>query len=172
MEGDPACDGDRDQHTDLEAGDRERDEEVAEHEQSARDRRGEQLALGAVLAVADHAEPGEHRVQRDQQAECADRDERLVGDAGVECLLEGWGDHEREQDRREERHDELAGSARGELEAAPRQGREPGDLVSGLSRKWGADAGERWAGMAFIGDPFGVVWGQAASARRSPVSWR
>ena len=53
----------------------ERDDQVAEHEQRPRDRRGEQLAPGAALAVDDHAEAGEHRVQRDQQADGADRDE-------------------------------------------------------------------------------------------------
>ena len=79
----PRATRDGDQHADLKRGDGERDDEVAEHEQRARDRGGEQLALGAVLAVADHADPGEHRVERDQQPERADGDERLV--RGARC---------------------------------------------------------------------------------------
>jgi hypothetical protein len=39
------CDGD--QHADLQRGDRQSDEQVTEYEQATRDRRGQQLALGA-----------------------------------------------------------------------------------------------------------------------------
>ena len=107
-----------DQRRDLEAGDRERDDEVAEHEQRARHRRRQQLALGAALAVDDHAEAEEERVQRHQQADRADRDVRLVACRGVQRGFQRRRDHECEQHRRQQRHDELARRARGQREAA------------------------------------------------------
>jgi hypothetical protein len=56
VEVDAAGDGDGDQNADLQAGDRERDEQIPEHEQAPRDGRGEQLALGAALPVDDYPE--------------------------------------------------------------------------------------------------------------------
>ena len=80
LEVDPAQDGGSDQRRQLQAGDRERDREVAEHEQAPVDRRGEQLPLGAALAVDDDADAREHRVERDQQAHRRDGHERRVVD--------------------------------------------------------------------------------------------
>jgi hypothetical protein len=77
--------------------------------------------LCAVLAVDEHADPGEHRVQRDQQTDGAGGDECLVGSARVQSLFERRCDHEGEQNRGEQRHDQLAWCARAELEAAARQ---------------------------------------------------
>ena len=67
-------DGESDERRYLQAGYREGDNEVAEHEQPARHRCGEQLPLGAALPVDDHAESEEERVQRDEQPDRADRD--------------------------------------------------------------------------------------------------
>jgi hypothetical protein len=49
----------RDQRHQLEAGDRERDQQVGEHEQRTGDRRREQLTLGAAVTIDDRAQPGE-----------------------------------------------------------------------------------------------------------------
>jgi hypothetical protein len=101
--------------------------------------------LSAAFAVDDHTEPGEHGVQRDQEADRAGGDEGLVGGAGVERLFERWCDHEREQDRREQGHDQLAGGADAELESSRRERSERrervvGDLAAGQDR-FGADGG-------------------------------
>ena len=56
--GSPRSDRDAEQHADLERGDRERDGQVADHDQSPGDRRGEQVAPGAALPVDDHADAG------------------------------------------------------------------------------------------------------------------
>ena len=45
------------------------------------------------------------------------RDERFVGRRRLQGLLERRGDHEREQDRREERNDELSRCSDAELKA-------------------------------------------------------
>ena len=99
VEVDAARAGDTEQDADLQRGDGERDDEVREHEQRSRDRRGEELPLRTRLAIDEHADPGEHRVQRDQQADRAGGDVRLVRRARVQRLLERRGDHECEQDR-------------------------------------------------------------------------
>ena len=52
-------DGEPNERRDLQPGYREGDDEVAEHEECARHRRGEQLALSAALPVDDHAESEE-----------------------------------------------------------------------------------------------------------------
>jgi hypothetical protein len=101
--------------------------------------------LGAAFAVDDHAEPGEHRVEWDQEADRAGGDEGLVGGAGVERLFERGCDHDREQDRGEQGHDQLAGGANAELESSCRQRRERrervvGALAAGQDR-FGADGG-------------------------------
>jgi hypothetical protein len=114
VEVDPPHHRERDEHTDLKSRRRYRDDEVPEDEQRPVDRCGQQLALRTALAVDDHTEPGEHRVQGDQQAERADGDERLVARTRVQRLLECGRDDEREQDGREKRHDELPRSARGQ----------------------------------------------------------
>jgi hypothetical protein len=82
-ETDATRDRDDDQRHDLESRYRYGNRKVAEHEEGPRHRCREQLALGAVLAVHDHGQAREHRVQRDQQADRADRDEGLVGAARV-----------------------------------------------------------------------------------------
>ena len=121
MEVDPARKREEDQRDDLERGHREGDREVAEHEERARNRSSEQFPLGAVLAVDDHAESGEHRVQRDEQADGADGDEGLVRRPGVQRLLQRRRDHEREQHRRHERNEQLARRPRGQLKPPARE---------------------------------------------------
>ena len=165
VEVDAAGEGHADQDADLERRHAERDDQVPEHEQRARHRRGQQLALGAGLAVDDHAEPGEHRVQRDQQADRAGGDERLVRAARVERVLQRGRDHEREQDRGQQRHDQLARCADGELETAARERRERAERVSREARKRPSQV-EGSCGHVVLPS------GQAASRSWPPVSRR
>ena len=97
-----------DQHRDLKRGQAERHGEVAEHEVGARDRRGQELALGAAVAVDDHAQPGEDAAQRDDEPDRSDAHERLVVDVRVQAAggdLQRRGDDDGEQRRAEQRHE-------------------------------------------------------------------
>jgi hypothetical protein len=114
---------------DLQGGEGERDREVAEREERPRDRSGEQIALGDVVAVDDHADPGEHRVDGNQEPDRADGDKRLVADTGVQRLPERRSDHEREQDRHRQRHEQLVEAARGQLASNATGGSRAGRAV-------------------------------------------
>ena len=108
-------------------GQHERHREVADHQVGPRDRRRQQLALRAAVAVDDHAEPGEDAAQRDDEPDRADADERLVVDVRVQAAgrdLERRRHDQREERRAEQRHEDLPGVAGGERRAAPREGRE------------------------------------------------
>src|SRR5262249_10207636 len=106
-----------DDHDDLQQAQAEHHHQVPRDQQRAGDGGGEQFALGAAVAVDDHAQPGERGGQRHEQADRADGDERRVVDAGVQAAergLERRGDDQREQDRREHRHGDLAGVVGGQ----------------------------------------------------------
>ena len=115
-----------DQHDDLERGDHQGDGEVGEHDQRAAHRRGQQVAAGAALAVDDDADAGEHAVQRDEQADGADRGEAHVVEAGDRRAdrRERGRDHEREQHGRQQRHEQLPRRAGAEREPAAGERRE------------------------------------------------
>ena len=99
------------------ADEHERDDQVADHEVGARDRRGQQLALRAAMTIDDHAQPGEDAAQRDHQADRADAHERLVVDAGMQPAgrdLQRRRDDQRQQRRADQRHEDLTRVPRGE----------------------------------------------------------
>ena len=119
------------EHDDLERGDHQGHGEVREHDQRAAHRRGQQVAAGAALPVDDDADAGEHAVQRDQQADRADRGEAHVVEAGDRRAdrRERGCDHEREQHGRQQRHEQLPRCSGAEREAAARERRERGPTV-------------------------------------------
>ena len=128
--------GRHDQHDDLERGDqRARPRGCANTISGRRDRRGQQVAAGAGLAVDDHADAGEHAVQRDQQADRADGDEAHVVEAAdpSDRSRERRRDHEGEQDRREQRDEQLPRCAGAEREPASGERGERGS-ASGRGR--------------------------------------
>jgi hypothetical protein len=130
---------DPDQHADLERGGRQRNKQVADYEQPAWNRRCQQFGLCAADAVDYDAQPGEHRVQRNQEADRPDRDEGLVARARLQRRLQRRRDHEREHDRRYERDEQLARGARGELEATSREGCERTEGARARPRDWKCD---------------------------------
>src|SRR6266545_4296310 len=85
--------GDGDEGHQLQGGHPERHDEVSEHEQPARDWRGEEFALRPVLPVHDDAETGEHRVELclDQLRSTRSQRETYVGPWLPEPLIQPPG---------------------------------------------------------------------------------
>ena len=132
----------RDQHDDLQRGDGQRDDKVRDHDQGTGDRRGEEIAPRAALAVEDHADAREHAVQRYEEGNGADGGEAHVvepGNARADRRERGR-DHEREQHRGQQRRDELAGRPHAECEAAPGERAERRDVARPGPHRGGAFA--------------------------------
>jgi hypothetical protein len=85
-------------------------------------------------AVDDDPQTGEHRAQRDEQADGAERHERQVVDRRVEAaegVAQRGRDHESEEDRSHQRDDDLPRRVRAERDAAAREGGECGEVGHG-----------------------------------------
>jgi hypothetical protein len=109
------------QDDDLQCACQQGDREVAGDDQAAGHRRGKQFAARSAGAVDDDPDPGERAGQRDQQADCADDDERSIVDAALpgrrDHLRERRGNHQREQDGSRQRREDLAWRVCAEREA-------------------------------------------------------
>jgi hypothetical protein len=108
IEVDAACEGDAYEDGELQTRDRDCDDKISHHEQRARDRCRQQLALSTLLPIDDHTEPGEHRVEGNQETRRADRDEGLVLRTRMQGGLERRRDHECEHDRRQQRDNQFS----------------------------------------------------------------
>ena len=121
-----ASQGGTQQRDHLEQAHREGDGQVAEHHQRAGGGGGQQVTLSAAIAVHDHPDPAKDAAERNEQADRADGNEALVvdprgrGDGLGECRR----DHIGEQDRGEERDEDLAWGMGAEYEPAAGQGGE------------------------------------------------
>ena len=117
-----------------------------------------------LCAVDDHAEPGEDAAERDDEADRADADERLVVDVGVQAagrdLQRGRDDH-RQHRRAEQRHEDLARVARGQRGAAPRERQQRARRCARATRG-GRESIASGSAIADIGCSLSMV-GQAAS---------
>ena len=116
-------------------------------------RRREQLPARAAFLIDEDADSGEHRVQRDQQSDRADRDVRLVARTRVQRLLQRRRDHECEENRREQRNEELARRPRGEREPSGRERPRDAETAASLSRSGKCDV---WADSGHA-SPFSPV---------------
>ena len=134
-----------DQHDHLKGGEDDRDREVPDHQVGARDRGGEQLTLGAAVAVDDHAEPGEDAAQRDDEADGPDprrtTRSRCASAGPPVATFERRRHDQRQQRRADQRHEDLPGVAGGQRRAPPRERRE---RIGGARATWSAKADWYW----------------------------
>src|SRR5215468_6051669 len=124
--------------------DRDGDGHVAEHDQAAGDGGGEQFAAGAAGPVDDHADACERAGERDEQADGADDDEGGVAAASGDHLGKCRGDDQGEQQRGDQRREDLARGVRTEHDPAPGQGGPRGHAAR--PRPGPGQCGLRWDG--------------------------